>query len=382
MRRAVTAVAIAELVVAVIAAAFSSLGAHASPAIVKNRATHALAPVAAAPSDRATVDPTDQTGGTSSAFYPVVQGSFDPPASAVPAVVGPRTASAGSSAPPPSNGFNNWAVLVGISHYQGNTHPTYGGDGDIAAFQALLQQAGWPASHVLVLTDGAATATNMRSAMNWLTSHSSPNSFTLFHYSGHVCEQGRGPCSGSHKYLWSVDNILISDAEFGQTMRGLQGWSWIDIAGCEAGAFDQGLSSPKRLFTGSSQANETSYEYPAWHESVWTGNLVDQGMLQGRAAQGPGPISVQRAVSWAQQQVEQMTAGQSTGVQHPYAAGGTGQWYLGAPAPAQQGGQPAPAPPPSNPSGATGGGGSGHTPPSTTPPKDTCSSLTLGVVHC
>ena len=357
------------------AASFTSSGAHASSALVRPRAANVLA---ATPSDpRAATDSADPTAGPTAAFYPVVQAPVGPAASVVPAAAGP-TSSSGSSAPAPSNGGNNWAVLIGIAHYQGSTHPTYGGDGDVAAFQTLLQQSGWPAGHILVLTDGAATATNMRSAMNWLVSHSSPGSFTLFHYSGHVCEQGRGPCSGSHKYLWSVDNVLISDTEFGQTMRGLQGWSWVDVAGCEAGAFDQGISSAKHLFTGSSQASETSYEYPPWHESVWTGNLVDQGMLQHRAAQGSAPISVQQAVSWAQQQVQQMTSGQSTGAQHPYAAGGTGQWYLSAPAPAQQGGQPAPASPSSPGSNPPGGG---QTPPTTAPPNK-CGALTMGIVHC
>ena len=286
----------------------------------------------------------------------------------------PGRAAAGTNSPS-SNQSNSWAVLIGISHYQGNTEPTYGGDGDVAVFQSLLQQAGWAGSHILVLTEGAATAAGIRSAMSWLVNHSSPDSFTLFHYSGHVCEQGRGPCGGNEKYLWGADNVLISDVEFGQTMRGLRGWSWIDVAGCEAGAFDQSLSSSQRLVTGSSMSNETSYEYPPWHESVWTGTLVDQGMLQGGAASGPGPISIQHAVAWAKQRVADMTSGQSAGVQHPYANGGTGDWYLDSTAPAQQGGQPG-GPPPPPPSSA---------PPSTSPtsaPPSRCGWVPYGVIHC
>lgn len=371
MRRGLSAVAVVELVVAMIAAAFSSHGAHASPSVTRH--PQAPAAVAAAPQpDNTAGDATEPAAPSTAAFYPVVDSTSTPAASAVSQVATVRAASP-SAAPQPTNGGNNWAVLIGISHYQGSTHPTYGGDGDVAVFQTLLQQAGWPSSHILVLTDGAATAANMRSAMNWLVSHSSPNSFTLFHYSGHVCEQGRGPCSGSHKYLWSADNVLIPDTEFGHTMQGLQGWSWVDVSGCEAGAFDQGVSSSQRLFTGSSQPNETSYEYPPWHESVWTGNLVDQGMLQRRAASGSAAISIQQAAAWANQQVQQMTSGQSTGVQHPVIRGGTGQWYLSSAAPAQQGGQPAPAPPPQpKPSGGT--------PPSTAPNR--CGALTFGIVHC
>ena len=273
----------------------------------------------------------------------------------------PRATAASSSNASPAD--NRWAVLIGISHYEGSTHPTYGGDGDVSAFQTLLHNAGWSPDHVLVLTDGNATGTNMINAMQWLVAHSSGNSFTLFHYSGHVCEQGRGPCSGSHKYLWSVDNRLISDTQFGQIMGGLQGWSWVDVAGCEAAAFDQGVSSSHRFFTGSSMASETSYENPQWHESVWTGTQVDQGMLQHKAASGTGPVSIQQATRWAQQQVPQMTAQQSAGTQHPYAVGGTGEWYLSDPNPAQP-----PPPPSSSPgSGSKPGGGKSSPPPGQSP---------------
>ena len=77
-------------------------------------------------------------------------------------------------------------------------------------------------------------------------------------------------------------------------MRGLQGQAWVDVSGCEAAAFDRGISNGQRLFTGSSAANEKSYENQAWQESVWTGLLVDQGMLQGKAdscSVVPTPIS-------------------------------------------------------------------------------------------
>ncbi|HEY2427389.1 MAG TPA: caspase family protein, partial [Acidimicrobiales bacterium] len=235
-----------------------------------------------------------------------------------------------------------------------------------------LSQGGWQPSHILELLDGAATAANIRSAMSWLVAHSSPNSFTVFHYSGHVCEQGRGPCSNPDKYMWPVDNRLISGAEFAQRMRGLQGWSWIDISGCEAAAFDQGVSSPQRFFTGSSMGNETSYEVPGWHESVWTGLLVQQGILERQAATGGGPVSIQQAVRWAQQRATQMTANQPAGAQHPYAVGGTGAWFIA------QG-----AAPPGQPS--TGSGGQPPPAPAAKPappPPNRCPSITQSILTC
>jgi hypothetical protein len=269
----------------------------------------------------------------------------------------PARASDGVYVPNPAT---SWAVVVGISQYDPPTHPTYGGDGDVAAFHAALNKAGWPDSHILLLTDGAATSSAIRGAINWLVSRSGPSTFSLFHYSGHVLQQN------GHDWLWGVDNNFISDSEFGSLLQGLAGHAWIDVSGCEAADFNQGISSALRLFTGSSMANQKSYEEPDWHESVWTGVTVDQGMLQQRGdVDGDGYVSIEDAVRWGQQQAPAITSNQRPyGEQDPYAVGGTGQWFLG----------PAVAPPP--PPGKSKPGGS---PPTT---NDPCARQSLGLLHC
>ncbi|GAC1517948.1 MAG: hypothetical protein NVS1B12_07630 [Acidimicrobiales bacterium] len=264
------------------------------------------------------------------------------------------------------NPASSWAMLTGVSHYDSPTHPTYGGDGDVAAFHDQLRAAGWPESHILVLTDQAATADAMRSSMQWLVSHSGPGTFSVFHYSGHVLQ------SSGHTYLWGVDNQFISEDEFGSRLSGLQGRAWIDVAGCESAAFDQGLSSPLRFFSSSSMGNEKSYEEPSWGQSVWTGLAVARAMQQHQAAAPDGSVSIQAAVRWAQRQATSMTANQSYGAQHPYAVGGDGEWYLG----------PATAPPPPPPAS---GGGSPPPPPKSggsPPPPPPCPKSVLSAATC
>jgi Caspase domain len=273
---------------------------------------------------------------------------------------------------PPGATPNVWAVVIGIQEYQGRTHPTLGGEGDAAAFMEALTNAHWPADHVVELVDGQATAGNIRAAMQWLVQHSAPNTLTIFHYSGHVCIQSTGPCGANHMYLWSVDNQFISDDELGNNLRNLQGSAWVDIAGCEAAAFDKGISNGQRLFTGSSQANEKSYEHPDWHESVWTGLAIDQGMLQGQAdTNGDHKVTVMEAVNWAKPRATDTTQGQDRGPQHPVINGGHDMDLAAAAY------QPPPPPPPSNNGGGNGGGGQQPAPP---PPG--CNSLTKGVLHC
>ncbi|MBV8159366.1 MAG: caspase family protein, partial [Acidimicrobiia bacterium] len=249
------------------------------------------APAADTPASPTTNDigPTDPTpalqplaGGSRGGFVSGRTGGGYPTGHAVarpaPARPAPFANLAAPGATPPV-----WAVVIGIQQYQGSTHATLGGEGDAGAFMQVLSNAHWPSDHILELVDGAATAANIRQAMQWLVQHSGPNTFTLFHYSGHVCIDSTGPCGANHMYLWSVDNQFISDDEVGNNLRNLQGRAWVDIAGCEAAAFDKGISSPQRLYTAASQANEKGYEDPDWHESVWTGFAIDQGMLQGQA---------------------------------------------------------------------------------------------------
>jgi hypothetical protein len=247
----------------------------------------------------------------------------------------------------PSASSDRWALVVGITDYAGRTTSTAAGAADAADFREVLLRNGFPPDHVLTLTEGQATATGIRSGMQWLVDRSSPNAFSVFHYSGHVKQlSGDRDRDGESldEYLWPHDNVFISDAELSDVAGRLQGLAWIDIAGCEAGGFDDGISGPSRLFTASSRETEKSYEHPQWNNSVFAGLEIDQAMLQGLGDDdGNGKVSIQEAFAFAHDRAPGMTAKQRKGPQHPQGAGGEGpQWYLdGPPAP--------PAPPPPTP---------------------------------
>ena len=250
----------------------------------------------------------------------------------------------GAQASPPHD-VDKWAVVIGIDHFQGRTHPNVGAVGDADDFTFMLEHQGWPSDHILELTDGAATAANIRSAFKWLHDHSGPHTYSVFHYSGHVKQlAGDRDRDGEDvdEYLWPHDNQFIADGEFAGWMRSMGGWLWVDIAGCEAAGFNDGIAAPNRLFTASSQENEKSYEYPQWKNSVFTGLLADQGTNQHKADYNhDGRVSVTEAFRMAAEQAPQITAKQSKGPQHPYTAGGDGsEWFMDAPPP------PPPPPPP------------------------------------
>lgn len=226
-----------------------------------------------------------------------------------------------------------WAVLIGIQDYAGSTHSTYGGRGDVKAIRTALLRSGWRSDHILTLQDGQASGQAVINAMAWLAKRSGPGTFSLFHFSGHVCISSRGGCPAGHTYLWSYDNKFIPETTVGTVLRAVQGRAWFDFAGCESGAFDVGLHSPMRLVTGSSQASETSYEQPKWNESVWGGLVWDQGFLQGKDGAKPGKATIGQMVAYGKAQAPRVTANQAAGAQHPYVAGGDPKQSLYAPRP-------------------------------------------------
>src|SRR4051794_32618168 len=83
----------------------------------------------------------------------------------------------------PPHGTDKWAVVIGIDHFQGRTHPNVGAVGDADDFTNMLRHQGWAADHILTLTDGQATAANIRNSFKWLHDHSGPNTYSVFHYS-------------------------------------------------------------------------------------------------------------------------------------------------------------------------------------------------------
>lgn len=238
----------------------------------------------------------------------------------------------------PPREAQRWALLVGVGEYQGRTQDIAGSAGDALDMREALLRAGWRADHIMTLTDGHATAANVRAGLRWLAERADDRSVSVFLYSGHVKQIGGDPDRDGEavdEFMWPSDNKLISDAELANALRAVRGWSWTVIAGCEAAGFDDGVSGPRRLFTGSSQEPEKSYDHPGWGNSVFLGLMVDRAMLQGQADfDHNGVVSIHEAFHYAHERAPQLTKNQSKGPQHPYVAGGDGrEWFLRAPAP-------------------------------------------------
>jgi len=224
-----------------------------------------------------------------------------------------------------------WAVLVGIDDYAGRTHSTVGAGGDVVAIRRALLQAGWRNDHILVVRERQATREGIRQALDWLAARSTPRTFSLFHFSGHVCTPSRGPCGDGHTWLWAQDNRFVSESELRTRMQRVRGYSWLDVAGCHAGAF--ALHSRQRLFTASSRASEKSYESKEWRQSVWTGLMWDRGFTDGQADDRGRArrATIGEMIAYGRAWAPKITRHGDYGPQHPVVMGGSGSWSIYAP---------------------------------------------------
>jgi len=84
---------------------------------------------------------------------------------------------------------DRWAVVVGVSRYgsasENGLSTLLYADDDATAFAAVLEQQGWNASHVKMLTDEGATKRNVEIALEgWLTK-AGPDDLIVLFWSGH-----------------------------------------------------------------------------------------------------------------------------------------------------------------------------------------------------
>ncbi|HEX2063341.1 MAG TPA: caspase family protein [Acidimicrobiales bacterium] len=228
--------------------------------------------------------------------------------------------------------------MVTVNRYKPPTKMA-GGPKDAETLRQAFLEHGFPPDHIKVLTEQAATAANIRTEMDRMASQAGANSLSALYFAGHV-KQKRGDVDRDgedvDEFLWTWDNQFISDAELGHRMRAVPGRVWVAISGCEAAGFDDGIASPRHLFTASSKETENSYTIADGH-SVFGGLMVRDALLGGHGdADGNGAVSLQEAFNHALELAPRQTVDSSNGPQTPQIAGGDGnEWFLQPPAPAQ-----------------------------------------------
>jgi len=203
-----------------------------------------------------------------------------PPAPAPPPTQLAATSSAGGS--------GVWAVIIGIDDYPGTRHDLRAAGNDATDMDAALARYGVPAQQRLRLGGGAATATNVRRSLRWLTERAGPEATAVFFYAGHVRK------TQGHEVLVGADGATVPDTEVADLLRPLRARAtWIVIAACYGGGFTE-LLGPNRILMAAAPANQLAYESPQLGRSYLVEYLVRRAMLMGQADR-----SVEHAYAWA-----------------------------------------------------------------------------------
>ncbi len=87
---------------------------------------------------------------------------------------------------PLGKGADRWALVIGISDYDGSVNDLNYCDDDARDFvSALTVTYGWSSSHILTLLDTAATKDNILDGIQWLAINTKAGDEVVFFYSGH-----------------------------------------------------------------------------------------------------------------------------------------------------------------------------------------------------
>jgi len=128
----------------------------------------------------------------------------------------------GNQGKPPAPGptVDKWAVVIGISNYQGAGNDLVYCDDDAQDMYNYLIAKGYPSSNIKLLKDTKATAKAIISAIDWMnTNEKKTTSECVFFYSGHGSTYD-GYNDGDDEYtdeaIVSTDLYLILDGQLKQ----------------------------------------------------------------------------------------------------------------------------------------------------------------------
>jgi Caspase domain len=158
-----------------------------------------------------------------------------------------NAASAGVAQAPTGARGRVFALMVGISDYQGTANNLAYTDEDAVKMAESLRRAGVLADQSVVLTNAQATIAGVRAAFQRVAAQAGPNDTFLFFYSGHGTQTRSTPSAsepdGKEEAIVMVDG-LISDDEMATMFRQVRaGTSIIALDACFSGGFSRDVVS-------------------------------------------------------------------------------------------------------------------------------------------
>lgn len=185
-----------------------------------------------------------------------------------------------------------FALAVGINDYPGSASDLRGAVADARDMTAALALFGVPNFNVEVLLDDQASAPRISSALQRLEEQTGADDTVVLFFAGHVRK-----ADPQGESFVAADGNALPDWYLAQQLEGLRSRKvWIVMATCYGGGFTE-LLAPGRVLTAAADENSLAYENDSLGRSYLDEYLINQALLQQRAA---GP-SAQQAFEYAQQ---------------------------------------------------------------------------------
>lgn len=244
---------------------------------------------------------------------------------------GNNTASAGitvvssstpSQSPTPTLG-DKWAVVIGISDYQGTANDLWNPDKDAMDMQqALIAKYGFPGGNIKMLLNSQATYQAILGAIDWLAGVENSNSTVVFFFSGHGYlasdSQGRDTdreADGYDEGIVSYDMYGLPDGLLRQKFSAFETkkFALIFCSCYSGGMFDDlkvDLRAPGRVICSACKANQYGWDYLGLGNTLFGYYFIDEGILQGKADGATlagvetsgikdGQVSIEEALAYA-----------------------------------------------------------------------------------
>jgi hypothetical protein len=164
------------------------------------------------------------------------------------------------------------SLVIGVNDYGDPEINLVSSVNDAHAVDDALAASGVPDADRTVLTDKAATATNIRNAIREFVARATHAKTAVFFFAGHARKLAIG-----REAILAADGEQIQDTELAALLAPASRPMWIGMATCYGGGFDE-LLAPGRVLTAAADANSEAYESDKLHHSYLVDALIHDGL--------------------------------------------------------------------------------------------------------
>lgn len=194
---------------------------------------------------------------------------------------------------------DKWAVVIGISDYQGTGNDLLYPANDAMDMYNYLVAKGFPTNHIVRLLNSQATANNIIAAIDWMNAHETHTTSTcVFFYSGHgttITGYDDGDSEYVDECIVSYDLYLIVDGQLRQEFQTFNSHKILfAFDSCYSGGMND-LQGTGRVIDAACQETQYSWDgTSSMHNGVFTYYYM-QGLSAYNSAEGAQSYATPRA---------------------------------------------------------------------------------------